>query len=320
MTQCSQKNCNVPDLGCDLGYPNYTDCPQWQGGAKAESQTQAPSDEVLLPWSGNSLGLADLAFVSGRVRPFLVGVVGPQNAGKTTLLGAFYLLLGRGVIGADDRHFAGSFSLAGWEAVAGTLRWSPGQPPTFPPHTTSRRGRAPGLLHVSFWDPRRSVAADYLFADAPGEWFQKWSVSRDSPEALGGAWIADRADAFLFTADCESLSGSSMGTARGELQLLARRLAAERGARPVALVWTKTDVKISPEMEKAVRRAVFDQMPDAKEFSVSVMPPEADPLGVSTGLIELFRWMLSIRRPRIELEIPSSKGSDALFRFGASSP
>ncbi|MGN8544846.1 TRAFAC clade GTPase domain-containing protein [Bradyrhizobium sp. 13971] len=264
--------------------------------------------------------MADLAFVSGRARPFLVGVVGPQNAGKTTLLGAFYLLLGRGVIGADDRHFAGSFSLAGWEAVAGTLRWSPGQPPTFPPHTTSRGGRAPGLLHVSFWDPRRNVAADYLFADAPGEWFQKWSVSRDSPEALGAAWIADRADAFLFTADCELLSGSSMGTARGELQLLARRLAAERGARPVALVWTKTDVKISPEMEKAVRRAVFDQMPDAKEFPVSVMPPEADPLGVSTGLIELFRWMLSIRRPRIELEIPSSKGSDALFSFGASSP
>ena len=42
------------------------------------------------------MGLVDLGFVTGRGKPIVVGIVGSQNAGKTTLLAAWYLLLGRG--------------------------------------------------------------------------------------------------------------------------------------------------------------------------------------------------------------------------------
>ena len=171
----------------------------------------------------------------------MVGIAGPQNAGKTTLLGAWYLLIGRGALTDSERQFAGSYSLAGWEAVAGSLRWAPGQAPTFPPHTTSRSGRAPGLLHLAFREDDSFRPNDLLFTDAPGEWFQKWALDRDSAEAAGARWVADLADILLLVADREGLAGESMGAARNSIQLLARRMAAERRGRPIALVWTKSD-------------------------------------------------------------------------------
>ena len=177
----------------------------------------------------------------------------------------------RGLVGEEKRRFAGSYSLAGWEAVANALRWAPGQQPSFPPHTTSRGGRAPGLLHLAFRDAE-GQARDYLFTDAPGEWFHRWAVNRESLDGEGARWVSEHADVFLLIADREALSGPSKGSARGSLQLLAQRLAAERAVRKVALVWTKSDVSLAPEMETAVDQAVFGPMPDAMEFSVSVVP------------------------------------------------
>ena len=71
-----------------------------------------------MPWSGSVLGLTDLGFVAGRSKPIVLAVMGPHNAGKTTLLGACYLLLGRGHRPNEELRFAGSCSLAGWENVA----------------------------------------------------------------------------------------------------------------------------------------------------------------------------------------------------------
>lgn len=316
MHQCSRETCFVPDTGCGLGHTDYLQCTAWGKRDEVTSTTPERVDEILLPWSGSALGLADLGFVSGRTRPFIVGVAGPQNAGKTTLLGAWYLLLGRGAVGAADREFAGSYSLAGWEAVSGAMRWEPGQLPGFPPHTSSRSGRAPGLLHLAFWDASEARAVDYLFTDAPGEWFQKWAVNQESVEGTGARWIANRADVFLIVADCEALSGGSMGAARNALRLLARRLASERRGKPVAFVWTKADVSISPEIEGAVREAVFGVIPDAVEFSVSVVSSGTRNSSHGTGLVELLQWILAIRRARATLSPPVGGSDDPLFMYG----
>jgi hypothetical protein len=316
MHQCVRENCFVPDTGCDLGHADLSKCLAWTGRTAPNSTEAEPVDEVLLPWSGSALGLADLGFVAGRARPLVVGVAGPQNAGKTTLLGAWYLLIGSGAFNLEDHQFSGSFSLAGWEAVAGSLRWNPGQPPSFPPHTTSRSGRAPGLLHLSFWSDTKAWSTDYLLTDAPGEWFQKWSVNRDSAEGVGARWIADHADVLLLIADREALSGENMGSARGSLQLLARRLAAERRARPIALVWTKSDIEIAPQMEHAIREAVLGPMPDAAEFSVSVVTTPGQH-GMGVGMIELLEWTLKARRPLVDLPTPPASRHDPFFMYGA---
>jgi hypothetical protein len=44
-----------------------------------------------------------------------------------------------------------------------------------------------------------------MFADAPGEWFQKWAANRDSADGAGARWVAEHADVFLLVADCEAL-------------------------------------------------------------------------------------------------------------------
>ncbi|WP_197090736.1 TRAFAC clade GTPase domain-containing protein [Yersinia similis] len=253
--------------------------------------------------------------MAGRQKPLLVGIVGPQNAGKTTLLAAWYLLLSRGLARAGMRQFSGSYSLAGWEAVASALRWCPGLPPNFPPHTTSRGGRTPGLLHLKFRDSANK-GSGYLFADAPGEWFQKWAVNREAVDGEGARWVAEHADVFLLIADRGALSGSNMGSARNSFQLLARRISVEAGNRAVALVWTKSDVSIAPEMEAMVRETVFNLMPNTPEFSVSVQSDtEGDP-SILNGLQDLLDWTLGIRRNFVCLPPIQSAVADPLFMFG----
>lgn len=318
MEKCSHATCFVPDTGCDLGHTDLAKCPIWHGTKVSDAARDDTSGEMLMPWSGSAFGIADLGFVSGRGKPIVIGVVGPQNAGKTTLLAAWYLLLGRGLARTEDWLFAGSYSLSGWEAVAGSMRWAPGQLPRFPAHTTSGGGRAPGLLHMTFRDKKSNRPVDYLFTDAPGEWFQRWAINADSDEGAGARWVSDNADAFIIVADREALAGESMGAARGALQRIAVRLGAERDGRPVALVWTKSDVDILPEMEEAVRSAVTGAMPDAIEHSVSVVGmPEGDPLqNKGAGLVELLHWAIGVRRPGVRLPPPASTSYDPLFIYG----
>jgi len=322
MEKCAQATCFVPDTGCDIGHTDLSKCPFWHGANKVDTDEEGIAGEILMPWSGSALGLADLGFISGRGKPIVIGVVGPQNAGKTTLLAAWYLLLGRGLAKTKGRLFAGSYTLSGWEALASSMRWAPGQPPRFPAHTTSRGGRAPGLLHLTFRDENGNEPIDYVFTDAPGEWFQRWAINTDSEEGAGARWVSDHADAFIIVADREALSGESMGAARGSLQRIAKRLGAERGGRPAALVWTKSDVDIPPEMEEAVRGAVIDAMADTVEHSISVVaPPDCDPLlNQGTGLIELLHWALGVRRPGVRLPVPSSTSRDPLFIYGIRKP
>jgi len=318
MEACARENCFVPDTGCDLGHIDVTKCEHWRAAAPADESVVDLTGELLMPWSGSAFGLSDLGFVSGRARPMVIGVIGPQNAGKTTLLASWYLLLGRGLADLGGKLFAGSYTLAGWEAVAGSMRWAPGHPARFPPHTTSRSGRAPGLLHLTLSGPIRDAPVDFLFTDAPGEWFQKWALNADSSEGEGARWVSDHADAFIVVADREALSGEAMGAARSSLQLVAKRLGSEYRGRPIALVWTKADVDIAPAMEEAVRKAVLQAMPDAVEHSVSVVADlgqNGEP-NTGTGLVELLRWAVEAQRATVDLPNPDIVSEDPLFLYG----
>ena len=316
MAECPRETCYWPDTTCNEGYLDHSKCPVLKADSMKKHKDRPPSNAVAMPWSGGILGLADLGFVAGRSKPIVLAIVGPQNAGKTTLLGAWYLLLGRGYRLGDDLRFSGSYSLAGWEAVASPLRWEPGStPPTFPPHTSSRGARIPGLLHMAFRqeDEHRR---DYVMTDAPGEWFRKWALNREAQEAEGARWAAEHADAFLLVADREALAGRERGVARTGIQLLARRLAGDLRDRPVALVWTKSDTSVPEDVENAVRSTVLKAIPSATELAVSI---KSDPAGTDTGqgLLDLLRWVLNVRRPTVRLPEPASDNLDPLFMFGA---
>ena len=316
MAECLRETCFWPDAACNLGHLDHSKCPVLKAGPTVKQDDRPPPDAVAMPWSGGVLGLADLGFVAGRRKPIVLAIMGPQNAGKTTLLAAWYLLLGRGSSPEDGLRFSGSWSLAGWEVVASSLRWEAGSsPPTFPPHTSNRSTRVPGLLHLAFkrdGDHRE----DYVATDAPGEWFRNWAIKREAPDAAGARWAAEHADAFLLVADREALAGHERGAARTDIQLLGRRLADELRGRPVALVWTKMDIPIPEDTERAVRCAVLRAMPRAVEFAVSIMS-EPDRTENGQGLLDLLRWVLNVRRPTGRLLEPASDNLDPLFIFGA---
>ncbi|MEX3693852.1 hypothetical protein AB3X91_33810 [Paraburkholderia sp. BR14263] len=308
---CPHPNCFAPDLSCALGSMQLSDCEAWNGKASSGDTPAEASEEILLPWSGDAMGLSDLNFVSGRTKPLTVGIAGPGSAGKTTLLASWYLLLGRGLLLDDQWYFGGSYSLPGWETVASSLTFAAGQLPTFPPHTTSRGARAPGLLHVAL-RKRDGRLKDVVFADSPGEWFQHWAVDEAADNAEGARWVAKNADVFLLIADREALSGPKLGTARNAFQLLAKRIAAHRRGRPVALVWTKGDIDVDPQMESTIRRAVRNDIPDASEFSVSVFAQNGE---TGVGFQDLFAWVLETRRTGARLESTSTT-VDPLFMIG----
>lgn len=152
--------------------------------------------------------------------------------------------------------------------------------------------------------------------DTPGEWFSKWAINRNAQEAEGARWAAEHADAFLLIADCEALSGPEMGSARSAIQILSRRLADERRSRPVALVWSKTDVQITKEMEGTIRHAVQNEIPDAEEFTVSVIPAPDGSNDTGRGLLDLLRWFVNVQRSTVKFPEPATGNLDPFFMFG----
>jgi hypothetical protein len=315
MDKCPHHDCFADDnTTCTLGHLKRDLCPEWKRIANPPVAANSLSDEMLLPWTGLAMGESDLNFISGRVKPITVCIVGPESAGKTTILGSFYLLLGRGALTTDDNVFSNSYTLTGWEVVATSMRWKPGpQPPRFPPHTPSGKARAPGMLHLAF-RRKDGTLRDLLFADAPGEWFRKWAINQEAPDAEGARWIARHADVTLLIADRQALSGSKMGTARNDFQLLAQRAIAEARGRPFALVWTKGDVDVSSAMEAQIRRAVASVSPPVPEFTVSVAPREGE--DAADGFRRLFDWIVTTKRAGVALPMTQVSGHDPLFRFG----
>lgn len=311
--ECSQPTCFTGEMGCALGELDRSKCPHWQGGEVTNTPVLGADETIPFPWSGYALGLSDLSFIAGKAKPLIVAIAGPESAGKTTLLASWYLLAGRGKLLNKNVRFNGSCSLHGWEAIASSLRWTPGQPPTFPPHTTSRDARAPGLLHFSV-RTGQLPSRDLLFADAPGAWFQKWAANLNASDAEGARWLDAHADVILLAADRQALSGPRLGPARNAFQLLAKRVAAQRRDRPVALVWTKGDVEVDPGMEQSIRDAVRNDIGDALEFTTSVHSKEGDDVGV--GFKELFNWVLGVRRKGAIFKRDCDHMDDPLFLFG----
>ena len=179
MAECPRESC-WPDVGCSLGHLDLSKCPSMKAAPRTKREDRPPSDAVAMPWSGGALGLADLGFVAGRSKPIVLAIMGPQNAGKTTTAGCLVSVARTRL--PDRTMSCGSPAptrLPGWEAVASFLRWKPGSiPPIFPPHTSSRSGRMPGLLHLAFKRRDNDHHRDYVMTDAPGEWFRKWAVKR----------------------------------------------------------------------------------------------------------------------------------------------
>jgi hypothetical protein len=251
--KCSQSTCYPDETGCNVeGCANVKDCKYYDKTVtKNEIQSSTPTDESYrIPWTGNSFGLTDLNFLTASSKTILIGITGVASAGKTTFLASLYCLLRHGrKIG--DYSFASSLTLNGWEDIAWYLSWKENGNIQFPPHTANNAGRVPGLLHLAL---KNSLGekTDLVFTDAPGEWFDHWRNNVNSENAKGAKWIHDNSDAFLLFADCEMLVGTKRGQAKLQINSVADRLFENIEARPIGLVWSKSDCKIPTSTKEQI--------------------------------------------------------------------
>ncbi|HYT22578.1 MAG TPA: hypothetical protein VEW05_20405 [Candidatus Polarisedimenticolia bacterium] len=263
-------------------------------GAQLEAKTDRPGDgrQLHLPWTGNSLGTGDVELVTACNRTTVIGLVGPYNSGKTSLLTLIYLLVQRGEE-ASFAKFAGSWSLIGWENLAAKFRWQKGEGgPRFPPHTSRGAGRRPGLLHLAF---RNQVndRNDFLLTDPPGEWFSTWAQNASAEGAEGARWINARADRFLFLVDRQALASKERGKERDSLRDLARRLSSGLNDRAVAVVWTKSDVAISTTIEADLQHCFSTEFPKHVEFRVRMRFGDEKRSEVEEPCLKLMEWVFA---------------------------
>ena len=303
--KCSVGHCYAPETLCDLGY-TLKECPNYlKSGGEAPEADSTSENTAPLPWTGAALGTDDVEFVAARSAPRMFGIIGPHNAGKTTLLVAWYLLLHRGY-SVPGRQFAGSCTFGAWESLARWMRWPSNGGHGFPPHTSLSDLRQPGLLHLAFRKDD-NVLEDVLFTDAPGEWFARWAVNRDEEAAAGARWTIEKSDAFAVVIDCEALAGPKRGTVRNQIFDLALRLSEEKGNRQVDVIWAKSDHKIEDGIRAAVESILKQRLPDARHFSVS-MTGAGKPEGLellTAPLISLLSKHAKLPRPSLEL-VPKS--------------
>ncbi len=271
---CSNKNCFAADgESCAMGEHDHLKCSAWSTDQSEETDISTKnSDTSRVPWSGSSLGLSDLANLVPRGRSILIGVLGSHDAGKTTLLTGNYLQLLQGHMLLDTK-FAGSRTLGAWESLASWMRFDDAaRSPSFPPHTPRGTDRVPGLLHLALRNSDNEFR-DVLLADAPGEWFTRWAVQEDAPDAEGARWIVQHADAFLILADCERLCGKNRGTARNNIRQLLERLGNHTNDRPTVLVWAKDDCEPPEGIRRAIRDTLESKIPHATEVNTSLKRP-----------------------------------------------
>lgn len=171
----------------------------------------------------------------------------------------------------------------------------------------------PGLLHLAFRN-QDDILEDFLFADAPGEWFERWAINKNAPDVHGAQWINRYADAFMLFIDSDALSGKKRGEARTQLLGLAQRLSGELLDRPVAIVWAKSDKEVPESIQSTLKESFESLFPIYEEFSVSVMLNNSI---TEEAFLKLLSWLLSGQRifGFTMQKLPIMKSKDPLLSY-----
>jgi hypothetical protein len=144
-------------------------------------------------------------------------------------------------------------------------------------------------LHVGLRRANDEII-DLLLADAPGEWFSRWSIRPHGDGTDGARWVIEHSDSFLLFVDSAALSGPDRRVVANQTELLARRLASSLAGRPVAVVWAKSDAEVPPTIKRDLETALNSALPEGRIFRTSVypMPDASEPTRSFWNTIEYF--------------------------------
>lgn len=288
--ECKLKECGAPAVRCHLDKDDCTQCENFVVEVeekKFKKEKAAELKKSSLGWSGEAFTTDELALVSSRTSPILIGVVGKADAGKTSFLAMLYTLLLSGKK-LKEYNFAGTKTILGWDELYHRLKFLKGNV-AFPQPTPVTSNR---LYHLALRNDKHQLK-DVLFADASGEVFSLWSVNRNDENAENARWIYSNSNAFILFIDCEALL-EDKNAAKKEVLLIARQLTHDLKDRPVIAVWSKSDKKngVLPSIKDTLKTELEALFSNYTEIEISnFLEPGPDELVHINNLL-VVDWLL----------------------------
>ncbi len=299
----------------------------------------SPADDIA-PWRGRHLHVQEAEELVRRSPARVISVLGPYDAGKTSLIASFFLQVANGQNGALPYRFASSRTLYGFQDLVDRAnRWS-GQPDEqIVDHTPKDDGHQGGrFLHMGLRpiNDKDDRHIDVLLSDVTGEWIQSWS-ERVDVEAKRRLAFIPRSDGFIVVADSALLMSNAGMEMDSNIDQLIRRIvsaAGPRKGRPLALIFSKFDRVIHevdpPESHHhdrdawgelgALTDALWGALDHAKKagfevgvFAVSAFPKalkQGQPAGVMAPFAHIMKFA-DAREPSPRVTIPVPEGADA---------
>jgi hypothetical protein len=312
---CSNADCNLAnDNKCVEGY-EIDECPH-SGGISIDDIPEAlePAAEVVYPdptialESGDALGRDKASMLQRRRISRSIGLIGPNDSGKTSLIAGVYDLLQEGPI--SGVAFAGSSTLIGLEKVCHLARAVSRR--TVPHTERTSRGADATFFHLDLY--QEGVGLTSLFiGDRSGE---DYLAATDQIHQADQFFEIRRADCVTLLVNGAQLADSQL---RHEVRAGAPQIvdalveagAIHAGCR-LAIVLTKKDsVVASPQSDRVQRD--FDgvvnsisgshgaYLGEVKPFVIAASPKSCEQVVRGEGVGELLLFWLRASTPAAAL-------------------
>lgn len=306
--QCANPDCKVPTGGkCVEGFADAATCPQFGKTLVivevAEPSTTARARLGLPLPPAEALTLEEAEQALRHKSCNVIAIVGPHDAGKTSLIASIYDLLQEGPL--EPYRFAGSETLHAFERACHDSRRESQRDK---PHMERTKLGEVTFFDLELFDAARSRKHAVLLANRAGEDYVNTQVDPDLARSYAEL---GRADTITVLADGEKLLGGERHLARKEMRLTLRAFQEASATRPwqrLALVLTKIDairsdpdkgpsaIQFFADLVATVRSETAGHFIEVKAFQVAASP-KSDKAERGEGMLELLQfWMLGAGR------------------------
>lgn len=300
---CANPDCRVAEDGkCVEGFeldacPHYGHAPEVLNDEDMVAEESRAEAAIALP-GADTLTPDQVTWLLRAGETRIIAIIGPSDAGKTSLIASLYDLFQEGPVAGID--FARSRSLQAFEHACHDAR------------AASRRGvphinRTPRgevrFYHLDVGGGAAGAALALAIGDRAGE---EYRGAADDPSVVTGFAEVRRADSLALLVDGERLlDAGARHNLRHEITMILQALidgAAVKVGQRLALVLTKLDaIEASPEAERAeadfrgivtnLERLFGDVFSSVEPFRIAASPKD-NTVARGTGVADLLTFWL----------------------------